>query len=68
MPQVVLGVVYNPFTKELYQAVEGCGAFLNGRGLEVSRTTAMEEAMVVSGKKVVKGSCRPVGQVDSAFG
>lgn len=47
--QVVLGVVYNPFTKELYQAVKDGGAFLNGRRLEASRTTLMEEAMVVSG-------------------
>lgn len=46
--QVVLGVVYNPFTKELYQAAKGCGAFLNGERLEVSSTTVMEEAMVVS--------------------
>lgn len=49
--QVVVGVVYNPFTSELYQAVKGGGAFLNGRGLEVSCTTAMKEAMVVSGDR-----------------
>eukprot|EP00752_Nemacystus_decipiens_P006746 g6062.t1 len=46
--EVVLGVVYNPFTKELYQAVKDGGAFLNGRGLEASRTTVMEEAMVMA--------------------
>lgn len=41
-------MVYNPFTKELYQASKDCGAFLNGERLEVSSTTVMEEAMVVS--------------------
>ena len=42
--------MYNPFTKELYQAVKDGGAFLNGRVLEASRTTVMEQAMVVSEK------------------
>eukprot|EP00903_Cladosiphon_okamuranus_P010787 g10193.t1 len=46
--EVVLGVVYNPFTKELYQAAKGGGAFLNGRSLEASRRTVMGEAMVMT--------------------
>lgn len=39
--------MYNPFTKELYHAVKGGGAFLNGRRLKASRTTVMDQAIVV---------------------
>ncbi len=31
-----LGVVYNPFTGELYSAEKGCGAFQNGKPIHVS--------------------------------
>ncbi|CAM9392000.1 unnamed protein product [Hapterophycus canaliculatus] len=44
---------FNPFTKELYQAVKGGGSFLNGDRLEASRTAVLEQAMVVS----AKGTC-----------
>lgn len=33
----VLGIVYNPFTEELYSAIEGRGAFLNGKKLTTSK-------------------------------
>lgn len=62
--------MYNPFTKELYQAVKDGGAFLNGRVLEASRTTVMEEAMVVSGKwkgGVVARRARVFGSAPSGF-
>lgn len=32
----VLGVVYNPFTDEMFYAEEGCGAYLNGNPISVS--------------------------------
>lgn len=32
----VLGVVYNPFTKDIYYANKGCGAYLNGKRITVS--------------------------------
>ena len=32
----VLGVVYNPFTDEMFYAEKGCGAFLNGNPIKVS--------------------------------
>lgn len=47
MVQVVVGVIYNPFSEELYQSVKGGGAFLNGNRLEVSRTTSLDQAIVV---------------------
>ncbi len=32
----IIGVCYNPYTKELYEAEKGNGAFLNGRRIHVS--------------------------------
>lgn len=46
--EVIVGVIYNPFSKELYQSVKGGGSFLNGSPLQVSGKTEMEQAMVVA--------------------
>lgn len=54
--QLLVGVIYNPVSGELYQAVKGCGARLNGERISVSGATNLGEAMVVSlrvGKKLV---------------
>lgn len=47
LPQILVAVVYNPFTAELYHAVRGNGAYLNGARLEVSGATTLDRAMVV---------------------
>jgi myo-inositol-1(or 4)-monophosphatase len=39
----VVGIVYNPATGELYHAVAGGGAFLNGAPIRVSRTNGAGE-------------------------
>jgi myo-inositol-1(or 4)-monophosphatase len=44
--KVILGVVYNPFTKELFTAENGKGAFLNGKVLNVSIVKQLEDAIV----------------------
>ena len=44
--KVILGVVYNPFTKELFTAEKGKGAFLNGKVLNVSIVKKLEDAIV----------------------
>lgn len=31
-----MGIVYNPFTDELYTAIKGEGAFLNGQKIQTS--------------------------------
>lgn len=46
--QPVLGVVYNPFRKELYMAEQGAGAFLNGQPLKL-RDRALSEGVVCCG-------------------
>lgn len=43
------GVVYNPFTKELFFASRGKGAFLNGKALSVTATETLEESLIVIG-------------------
>jgi len=44
-----LGVVYDPLLDELYTAVRGRGAWLNGRRLQVSATAALGEALLATG-------------------
>lgn len=45
----VLGVVHAPALKETYTAVVGCGAFLNGERLQVSKCSRLKEALVTTG-------------------
>ena len=47
--ETVLGVVYDPFTDELFTALKGQAARLNGRPIAVSRRTRLEEAIVSIG-------------------
>jgi myo-inositol-1(or 4)-monophosphatase len=42
----VLGVVYDPFTDKLYEAVKGGGAFMNGVPIQVSDTYTFEGAYI----------------------
>jgi myo-inositol-1(or 4)-monophosphatase len=45
----VLAVVYNPYTKELFTAEKGKGAFLNDIKISVSQTKELDKAMLVTG-------------------
>ncbi len=45
----VLGIVYNPFTDELFYAEKGKGAFLNGEPISVSKENALDKALVAFG-------------------
>jgi myo-inositol-1(or 4)-monophosphatase len=44
-----LGAVYNPMLAELFVAVKGEGAFLNGRRLAVSRTAKLSRGLLATG-------------------
>jgi len=46
---LVVGVVYNPYIGELFQAAQGCGASLNGRSIKVSETHEIGEALLGTG-------------------
>ncbi len=46
---VQVGVVLDPCRKELFHAVRGSGAFLNGEPISVTKTNAFTEAVVATG-------------------
>lgn len=50
---VQVGVVYNPFTKELFSAKKSEGAFLNGKHLNVPNWVDYDRALVATGFPVV---------------
>ncbi|MDO8604238.1 MAG: inositol monophosphatase family protein [bacterium] len=43
----VLGVVYNPITREMFSFKKGEGAYLNGERIEVSKITDLKKAQVL---------------------
>ncbi len=45
----VIGVVYDPANEELFTAIRGQGAFLNGTKISVSKTNQLENSMLVTG-------------------
>ena len=47
--RIVLGVVYDPLHRELFEAEVGKGAFLNGERLCVSGTATIDKALLVTG-------------------
>ena len=47
--EITFGVVYNPFTEELFHAVKGGGAFLNGEPIRVSGLSDFKDAVVSFG-------------------
>ena len=44
--QVVVGVVFNPILSELFTAVKGQGAKLNGKPISVSSRNSLESALI----------------------
>lgn len=47
--EAIIGVVYAPYFDEMYTAVKGQGAFLNGKRLRVSDKSALEESVLGTG-------------------
>ena len=45
---VILGVIFNPFLKELFYASKNNGAFLNGNRISVSNTMNLKDSLIVS--------------------
>jgi len=46
---MLLGVIYDPLRRELFSAIAGRGAFLNGRRIRVSRTAALSQSLLSTG-------------------
>ena len=47
--EIVAGVIYNPMHDELFTAISGGGAFLNGRRLHVSHRSPLPETLLGTG-------------------
>ena len=46
---VVLGMIYNPYTDELFSAQKGKGSYCNGQKIEVSGAETMEKSLIAIG-------------------
>lgn len=44
--ELLVGVIYNPVTSELYTAMAGAGAFLNGKALKTSNASGLAQSFV----------------------
>ena len=62
--ETVLGVVYTPYTDELYTAVRGKGAFLNGKQIHVATKTDLNQSVLATGFPYDKG-INPVNNIDN---
>ncbi|MCL4543862.1 MAG: inositol monophosphatase, partial [Chloroflexi bacterium] len=58
--KIVLGVVYDPFREELFQAVKGNGAHLNGQIITVSMTPVLSHALLATGFPYDRSTLDPV--------
>jgi myo-inositol-1(or 4)-monophosphatase len=47
--EVVVGSVFNPILGELFQAIKGQGATLNGLSIGVTQTTSLKESLLATG-------------------
>ena len=47
--EIIVGVVFDPFRNELFTAVKGEGAFLNGNKIAVSNASGMENSLIATG-------------------
>jgi myo-inositol-1(or 4)-monophosphatase len=56
-----VGVVHAPFLGEVYHAVRGGGAFLNGQPLSVSRVETLSASLLATGFPFKPGKGDPVG-------
>ena len=58
--QLTEGVVHNPFTREMFWAEAGGGAFLNDRPIEVARETDPRRAIIATGFPYEKSTLEPM--------
>lgn len=47
--EIILGVVYDPLREELFTAIQGKGAFLNGKSIHVSAVSELGRALLGTG-------------------
>jgi len=54
--QPYIGIVYNPILDELYEAEINCGAFLNGKKIEVSKEDDFQKSLISTGFPYTSGT------------
>ncbi len=47
--EIIIGVVYNPITNEMFWAEKGKGAYCNGSPIRVSTTPGLDESFIATG-------------------
>jgi len=52
--QILCGAVFNPFTNELFHAVQGGGAWCNGQRIHCAEKTELRRALVATGFPYIK--------------
>lgn len=58
--RITVGVVYNPFSEELFSAELGKGAALNGKPINVSKETELKRALIATGFPYDKSTLDPM--------
>jgi myo-inositol-1(or 4)-monophosphatase len=58
--QIEVGVVFNPFSDEMFSARRGGGAFLNDEPITVARETELSRAIVATGFPYEKSNIEPI--------
>lgn len=53
---VVVGVIYNPATKDLYSTVKGKGAFKNGKKISVTKNANLKDSLLATGFAYTEGA------------
>lgn len=61
--ELLVGVVFNPVLNEMYTAIKGRGAFLNGKPISVAKAKTMDTALVVNNI----GAGRDVAFIDKSL-
>lgn len=56
--KTLLGVIYLPLYNEMFTAIKGCGAMLNGRSILVSNIATLEDTVIHMGDFAKSGSSR----------
>ncbi|NKB35011.1 MAG: inositol monophosphatase [Pseudomonadales bacterium] len=58
--QVSVGVVFNPFTDEMFTAQKDGGAFLNGEAIQVAQESNLRRAIIATGFPYEKSNMEPM--------
>ncbi|RGZ00988.1 inositol monophosphatase family protein [Clostridium sp. AM58-1XD] len=46
---MTMGIIYQPYTNEIFYAKRGCGAYLNGKQIHVTKAETLEESLISIG-------------------